>query len=219
MASYQGHLMCSSVLGAGYGALGVWQGHFDWGAGFLGAGLTAIGGMVPDLDSGSGRPLRELSSLAAAIVPVLTFQRLHEKLSHEQTLAVMAGIYLFVRYGLAHCFKSWSVHRGMFHSAPAMLISGLIVFLLYHCPEHHESHGHGLEHYQRIRLYLAGAMMLGFLSHLLLDELYSVDLRGFRISLNRYAGSAFKLASKSYGATLATYVVLGFLAYLAYLDF
>jgi hypothetical protein len=60
--------------------------------------------------------------------------------------------------------------------------------------------------------------MLGFLSHLVLDEAYSVDFTGARLRLNRYAGSALKLASRSWAATLTTYLLLAALAYLAWLD-
>jgi hypothetical protein len=67
-----------------------------------------------------------------------------------------------------------------------------------------------------VRLFVAGGVMIGFLSHLVLDELYSVDFMGVGIRLNKYAGSALKLASPSRMATLATYVLLAGLAYLAW---
>jgi hypothetical protein len=94
----------------------------------------------------------------------------------------------------------------MFHSIPAMLIAGLVVYLLYPSDNH------------RLRLFLAGGVMLGFLSHLVLDELYSVDFMGLRIHLNKYAGSALKLVSPSWSATLTTYLVLGLLSYRAWLN-
>jgi hypothetical protein len=50
--------------------------------------------------------------------------------------------------------------------------------------------------------------MLGFLSHLVLDELCSVDFTGARLRLNRYAGSALKLWSSSALATFGAYVLL-----------
>jgi len=89
---------------------------------------------------------------------------------------------------------------------PAMGIAGLIVFLLYHNPE------------LRLRLYLAGGAMLGFLSHLILDELCSVDIAGATLKLNKYAGSALKLWSVSTLATLTTYGVFAGLSYLAMLE-
>ena len=99
-----------------------------------------------------------------------------------------------IRYGLSHLFKHLTVHRGMFHSIPAMLIAGLIVFLL--------DHGSDLT----VRLFLAGGVMIGFLSHLVLDELCSVDFMGMH--LKKSAGSALKLVSKSLPATLICYGIL-----------
>jgi hypothetical protein len=60
--------------------------------------------------------------------------------------------------------------------------------------------------------------MLGFLSHLVLDEMYSVDFMGSRLRANKYAGSALKLFSKSWPATLTAYLLLGLLAWRARLD-
>ncbi len=94
----------------------------------------------------------------------------------------------------------------MFHSVPAMFIAGLATYLMYHSDN------------ERLRVFLAGAVMLGFLSHLVLDEIYSVDFMGVGLHLNKYAGSAVKFVSKSWTATLTTYLLLGFLAWRAWID-
>src|SRR5205085_2109900 len=116
--------------------------------------------------------------------------------SPEQTIVLLAGIYLLIRYGVSEVFKRATVHRGMFHSVPAMLITGLLVFLSYDTP------------YRMLRYYLAVGVMLGFLSHLVLDELYSVDFMGLRVRISKSAGSALKFYSPSWAATLACYVFL-----------
>jgi hypothetical protein len=214
MASYRGHLAFSSALGAGYGALALWHGGLAaWGTAGLGAGLTTLGGVLPDLDSDSGVPVRELFGLAASAVALSLYPRLaQEGLCTEQVLTLLGALYLFVRYGLSRTFKGLSVHRGMFHSIPAMLIAGPAVYLLYPlCPGRPP-----LEDLQ-LRVYLAGGVMLGFFSHLLLDEIYSVDLMGVRLRLNKYAGSALKFTSKSWPATLTTYTLLLALALAAWL--
>ena len=72
-----------------------------------------------------------------------------------------------------------------------------------------------------IVIYLTTGVMIGFLSHLVLDEIYAVDFNGVRLRLNQFAGSALKLASPSWVATSVCYgllVGLGFLAYLDYLE-
>ena len=207
MASYRGHLMFSSVLGAVYGGLAAWYLQLDWAPVFLGAGLTTVGGLLPDLDSNSGVPVRETFGLLATVAPLLLIRRL---LRHEypidQVLVLAAFAYVIIRYGLAAVFKRLTVHRGMFHSVPAMLIAGLIVFLL--------DKGALLPE----RLFLACGVMLGFLSHLVLDELYSVDFMGVKLRLNKFAGSALKLTSKSWTANLTCYSILAVLAYLTWRD-
>ena len=197
MAGFKTHVSVSGLLGAAVGAYGAWQWQLDWGPCCLAAVLTTLGGMLPDLDSDSGKPIRELFGLAAAVVPILLLHRLRRlEFSHDQMLAILIGVYVLIRYGLAEYFKRMTVHRGMFHSIPALGITGLIVFLLY---DHDDA---------RVRWYLAGGAMLGFLSHLVLDELYAVDLRGFVPRLNNFAGSALKLFSPSWSANVFTYAIL-----------
>ena len=205
MASYQGHLSFSAVLGAAYGSAGAWSLGLDWGPVFLGAGMTALGGLLPDLDSDSGVPVRELFGLTAAAGAVILFQPLrHNGLPLEQALVFIALAYFLVRYVLADFFRRITVHRGMFHSIPAMLIAGLVVYHLYPSPD------------LFLRLYLAGGVMVGFLSHLVLDEFCAVDFMGVRIRFNKYAGSAVKFTSPSWFATAMTYALVAGLGYLAW---
>src|SRR5262249_22796680 len=141
------------------------------------------------------------------IVPFLMVPSLHQKhLTGEQMIVVMAATFLLIRYVLSAVFKRLTVHRGMFHSIPALLIAGLAVFLVFR------------DSTKVDRLYFGGAVALGFLSHLALDEIYSVDFMGVRLKLNRYAGSALKLASPSWMATAFTYLLLLGLGYLAWLE-
>jgi hypothetical protein len=208
MASYQGHLAFSSLLGAAYGSVAVWQWQMDWGPVLLGAGLTALGGLLPDLDSDSSVPVRELFGLAAAATPFLLVRRvMNQGFSMEQTLVILSGVYLLIRYGARALLGRLTVHRGMFHSIPAMLIAGLVVLLVYHSPQ------------ALVRFYLAGGIMLGFLSHLVLDELCAVDLLGAKLHLKKHAGSPLKFLSASWPATLVTYGLLVWLAYLVHLEF
>jgi hypothetical protein len=207
VASYRGHLTFAGLLGAGYGSLALLEGNWDWGSVLIAAGLTTLGGLLPDLDSDSGVPVRELFGVSAAIAPILLFDRVKAlcEQSTEQTVVVLAATYLFIRYVLSYLFKSFTVHRGMFHSIPALVIVGLAMYLLYPSGD------------VRRRIFLSGAVMIGFLSHLILDEIYSVDFMGARLRLNKYAGSALKLVSKSWPATLTTYLLLALLAWRVWL--
>lgn len=44
----------------------------------LAGGLCAVSGMLPNLDSGLGIPLRESVAFAAAVVPMMMIQRFHQ---------------------------------------------------------------------------------------------------------------------------------------------
>jgi hypothetical protein len=205
VANFKAHITTSTLLGVAYAGAAAWQWQLDWGAVALAGGLTALGGMLPDLDSDSGRPVREMAGLAGAAAPFLLLRRLRQfALSAEQETVFMASTYFFVRYSVAALFKRCTVHRGMFHSIPAMFIAGLLVVLAFQ------------EVNVGLRVLLAGGVMLGFLSHLILDELCAVDLQGLRPKLNRFAGSAMKLTSASWPATLFTYVVLFSLGWAAW---
>src|SRR5262249_8612554 len=168
MASFRGHLTFSATLGAAYGGLLAWQLGVDWGTAAPAGGLTAVGGMLPALHSDSRIPVREMFGLAAVVVPLMFLRRLHHltSLSDEKILVIIGATYLGIRHGLAYLFKRVTVHRGMFHSIPALLISGLATFLIFHHPD------------LRPRVFVAAGVMIGVLAHLVLGELYGVDFRG-----------------------------------------
>ncbi|HEY7423661.1 MAG TPA: metal-dependent hydrolase [Gemmataceae bacterium] len=202
MAAFKQHVTFSSLLGIGYAAALAGSG-VEWVHSVLAGGLCGIAGMLPDLDSPSGRPVRELFGITAIAVPLLILRRLRRSgMEPEEMVLLGAALYLFIRFGVAWVFKHLTVHRGMFHSIPAMLIAGEAVFLA-----HNSAEPYG-------RVTLAGGIMLGFLSHLVLDEIYSVDMNGVAIRFNKAAGSALKFFSKSWTATLGTWSLLGVLTYL-----
>ena len=205
MAGFRTHITVSTVCGVGFGVAARALG-FSPETAFLAAGLTAVGGMLPDLDSDSGVPVREMSGLAAAVVPLFLVPRLVTAgMSYDGILAALVGFYVFIRYAMSWLFRTCTVHRGMFHSIPCMVIFGLIVYLEY-------------EGELRNRLLLAGGVMVGFLSHLVLDEIYSVDFNGVRVKLKGSAGSALKFISSSAVANLVCYGILLVLGALAYVE-
>ena len=208
MAGFRTHITVSGVLGVGCGAAAVQPLGFPTDTALLAAGLTGVGGMLPDLDSDSGVPIREMFGLAAVVLPLTLIPRLaYMHVSQEGILAMLLFGYILIRYPAAYIFKYFTVHRGMFHSIPAMIIAGLVVYLGYHSPD------------RRLRLLFACGVMIGFLSHLVLDEIYSVDLRGAKVKLKSSAGTAVKFVSPSVAATTVCYTLLGALAYLAHLDY
>jgi hypothetical protein len=200
MAGFKTHITVSSLLGVGGGTAAYLMYGVPGPTCALAAGLCGVAGMLPDIDSDSGRPLHESLAFAAAVVPMMLLHKLrHSELSHEVIVLAGAGAYLLVRFGLGFLLKHCTVHRGMFHSLPAAAIFGEIGFLL--APNDDLA----------MKLFLAGAVVAGFLSHLLLDEIYSIDwAHGLRVKQS--FGTALKFWGHSGVANLATYAELALLS-------
>lgn len=207
MAGFREHITTSSLCGVGVGLVSHLAYDFTIPEAGVAACLTGVGGMMPDLDSETGRPVRELFALLGAVAPLLFLGRLLALLHiSPEPATMMLGIismYLGVRYGGAWLIGKIAVHRGMFHSIPAMLIAGEIVFLTsdaFHKP---------------VKILFACGMMIGFLSHLVLDEIYSVQWNGVTVKLKKSAGTAMKWTSSSMNANILTYGLLVTLSYMS----
>ena len=205
MAGFKTHITVSTSIGVGYGAAAAVLYDVPWPACVLGGGLCSLSGMLPDLDSGPGVPLRESVAFAAAVVPMLLVDRLERLgLAPESIVLIEGLLYRLIRYGAGKLLTSVTVQRGMFHSLPALIIVGELAFLI--CA--HED--------LWIRAFNAGAVMLGFASHLVLDEIWSIDLR--RLRLKSSFGTAVKLWGNCWWANLVTYANVALLALLIFED-
>src|SRR3954462_24090 len=182
MAGFRTHVGVSSALGVGYAATL----HKMYGAPMptaaVAGALCGFAGMLPDLDSDYGVPLREAMSFAAATIPVFLVNRFESlQLSRESMIIIAIVLYLFVRFGIGTMIRKFTVHRGMFHSIPAMLTFGGITYLLTGGFPTNE------------RYMMAGGVMGGFFSHLLLDEIYAVEFKTGRWRTKKSFGTAMKL--------------------------
>jgi hypothetical protein len=175
-------------------------------SGMLAAGLCAVSGMLPDLDSDSGVPLRETSMFVAAIAPILMIDRFRDLgLSHEAMALAAMLVYMAIRFVAVEFFKRYTVHRGMWHSIPAAASAGLLAYLVMPCPS------------ESVRVYKSMAVVTGFMVHLTMDEIWSIDLRrGFRLKSS--FGTALKFFSNNSFANISAYAKLALLLFLAFSD-
>src|SRR5262245_42168012 len=193
MADFKTHIGTSSTLGAGYAALGVYNG-LPVEAALVAGGLCGIGGMLPDIDSDSGVPVRETMGFAAAVTPMLLVDRFQQLgLNYEQMVLAGMGAYIFVRFGIARLLMRYTVHRGMFHSIPALLVFTGLAFLI--C---------GSTNLQ-LRYFKAGGVFIGVLSHLVLDEIYAVEWSHGRWRFKNSFGTALKLWGDSAWGNFSVY--------------
>ncbi len=161
-------------------------------------GLCGVAGMLPDLDSDTGIPIRESMGFAAGIVPVLLIDRFHSLgLPYDRMVLVAAAMYFLIRFAGGSLLGRFSVHRGMFHSIPAALTFAGVAFLI--C---------GPANDEYVRYLKAGGVFFGVMSHLFLDELYSVEWKGGNWRLKRSSGTAVKLWGKNGWANFSCYAKL-----------
>ncbi len=202
MAGYREHISVSGFLGVCYGVGTTFALGFTPVQGALAGILTWIAGMLPDLDSQTGKPVREIFGLIAAVTPFVMMRHLLDWAGDAEGGMLLAVLlYAAIRYGGAMLLGKVAVHRGMFHSIPALLISAELVFLGYKSDS------------ISVKLLMSGGVALGFFSHLVLDEMYSVEWTGLRLKLNKAAGSALKLVGNSFVPNVVAYALLSLLTY------
>jgi membrane-bound metal-dependent hydrolase YbcI (DUF457 family) len=206
MAGFRTHITVSTLTGIGYGAAAHMVYQVPLPTCILAGGLCSVSGMLPDLDSDSGVPLRESVAFGAAVVPMMLMERLrHYDLATETIVLIGALVYLAVRFGFARILKKYSVHRGMFHSIPAALLAAEFAFLL-------------ATGSFEMRVFKAGGVLAGYMSHLVLDEIWSVEWIGYRFRLKKSFGTAVKLWGDGIGSNLLTYAGVGLLTYMIFYD-
>jgi hypothetical protein len=202
MAGFKTHLTVSTLAGIGYGAGAYWLYHAPAQTCIFAAGLCSVSGMLPDVDSDPGRPLKESLSFAAAVVSTMLVDRIQQfGVSMEMIVLASAAMYLLIRFGASALLRRFTAHRGMFHSLPAAVLFGEVAFLL-------------MSGEWPLRCYKAGAVSLGYLSHLILDEMYSVQYVRGRMALKRSFGTALKLFDRKWLPNMVVYGSVGLLTFL-----
>ena len=199
MAGFKAHLAGGIASGAGISLIGFYLRGLSLtqaGAIFV---VGSVGGLLPDLDSDTGKPLSFLFHLVSVLIPsVLLIEAIQiGGVSPEFLICYFAISYLFINYLVCAIIKKITVHRGMMHSIPFALVCGGIGYLLF------------LPSGKQFAMLAGLAVFLGCFVHLVLDELSSFKLKfGFIPIPKKSSGSAFKLKSDSLGVTLFTYLIL-----------
>lgn len=182
MANFRTHITVAAAGGM-LVAYGGWQ--VEWwlpSQAILMIALVSFGGILPDIDADRSHSIRLIFNLLSVPALVLGALLLQPWLTPGALLIACGGIYFSVRYLAGVLFSRFTVHRGIWHSLLAGSLCGLataaLSFNLLDQPAWLAwSHG--------------GAVLLGFIIHLGLDEIYSVDLEGARFK--RSFGTALKL--------------------------
>jgi len=207
MPGFKIHFSTSTVLGVGYGVGAYFKYDIPWETCVLAGGACSISGMLPDIDSDSGTPLKETLNFCSAVVPMLMLPRFTSmNWTLDHIILATSLMYVVIRFGIGTILKHYTVHRGMFHSLPAAAIFAELVFLL--CPDEN----------LYMRYFKAGGVLLGFMSHLILDEIWSVEFKYGVPRLKSSFGTALKFWGDSLWANFTTYAKLALITLLVSQD-
>jgi membrane-bound metal-dependent hydrolase YbcI (DUF457 family) len=152
-----------------------------------------LGSVLPDIDLKDSRPARAMFAGLAVFFSFAVLFSLERKYSIAEMLILWIGTLLFVRYIAKEIFFRFSYHRGIWHSLLAMVFCAFVTCWIY---------SKLLQRDAAVAWLAAGFMSIGFLTHLILDEIYSVDVMDTRIKAS--FGTALKLVdSKHWGHSTA----------------
>lgn len=160
-------------------------------------GLGTLGSLLPDLDADNSAPVRiSFTGFSIILAFAVMFLLADTFPSVAELLVVWLATYLLFRGLVFALFTRLTRHRGIFHSLPAAALFGLLTAI-------------AAERFlaqPAFQAWLGGSFVaFGYLVHLLLDEIYSVNLFGLRP--RRSLGSALKLWSPgSHAASVYLYV-------------
>jgi membrane-bound metal-dependent hydrolase YbcI (DUF457 family) len=204
MAGFKTHLFWGMTGSGILATAGYLQGHIDIKEANAVVILGTLGGLLPDLDSDTSKPLEYLFQLLSVLIPMLLYSFLKDRFSGDITniLLLFAFGYLTMQYFFRPIFKKLTVHRGIMHSIPFALLCGQMTFLLFS------------EISQIVAFYYAAAVFSGMLLHLIIDEFYAVSFKGVIPRFKRSFGTALSLYSSSLWTTLFIYFLLFFTSYL-----
>jgi membrane-bound metal-dependent hydrolase YbcI (DUF457 family) len=203
MANFQTHLIGGAVISSA-GAFA------SYGQGLSGAGETqalfAVGvaaSLLPDIDADDSKPVRAVFDVAGVVIGFLVAFAFAERLKLVDLVLIWAAVWAGVRWPIRMLFARFTVHRGIWHTLLMALVLSLVAAIA-------ADVWLGLG---PLAAWLVGGfVLLGYLTHLTLDEIASVDLFGRRVK--RSFGTALKpISLKSWPASLSliglVYVLVG----------
>ena len=197
MANFNTHISVAAVASGLISTLCLQVGLVDSKDAMLLVLMGTIGGILPDIDLQYSYPSRIIFSLLGMITAFLWILSAENSLSISELWVIGTAIYLGIRYGLWKIFSMYTKHRGAVHSVIAGFLSMQVATVI-------SFHFYGKDEFTS---WLIGFMMfIGFMIHLLLDELYSVDFMNRRIK--RSFGTALKIVDTRYAYSSSVIIIL-----------
>jgi len=158
-----------------------------------------IAGLLPDLDHSETIQNYILFNIIWTITVSLIFMMLFENYVWYKVFFIMLIAFFFIVYVLRYIYNEIVVHRWMFHSIPTALLFSIVTINIFHSI-------FWVLFEKSLMIWLF--VFIGYILHLVLDEIYSVDL--FNVRLKRSFWTALKFYSKKYVLSSVTVYILLF---------
>ncbi|WP_028866276.1 metal-dependent hydrolase [Psychromonas aquimarina] len=191
MANFNTHLNTAAAATGLTSAALLSAGHIDLNSALWLWFIGTVGGLLPDIDSDNSTSLDSLFALFALTVILLVLRFItsgqFREISFTELIIIPVLVYGIMKYVIRPVFEKITDHRGSCHSLLFLLLCALLTTQVTWRLSHADS-----QHSDIIAWLAGGFVFLGGVIHLLLDEIFSVDLRNIRIKSS--FGSALKLA-------------------------
>lgn len=176
-----------------------------------------VGSIFPDIDLKTSRPAKFMRYFLALFLTFAFAFFINDFISENLINLVSQNFIapitwfsdiVFAFFSILVLEKSM-VHRGLVHSIPFGVFSSLVLYnIVYNMPET----------LTLSATLIATTFFIGFITHLVLDELYSVDFLGARIK--KSFGTALKLCDCNNAiGTLTLYGMIGFISLQTFFTF
>jgi membrane-bound metal-dependent hydrolase YbcI (DUF457 family) len=163
-----------------------------------------LGSVLPDIDLKDSRPSRAMFAALGVFFSFAVLFSLERRYSIAEMLILWLGTLFLVQVVAQTIFHRFSAHRGIWHSLVAALFCACVTALIYK---------RMLGRNEEVAWLAGGFMFLGYLTHLILDEIYSVDVMDTRIKSS--FGTALKIVDPRHPGASAAMVIALILAFFA----
>jgi hypothetical protein len=185
MANFNTHITVAAVASGLLSTLCLQVGFIETSDALLLTLVGTMGGILPDIDLQHSYPSRIIFSLLGIILAFLWIFSTKNQLAILELWVLGLIIYAVIRYPIWMVFHYYTKHRGSIHSVVAAVAFGLFSTAV----------SFQVFSKEAFLSWLIGLLVFyGFIIHLLLDELYSVDFMNHRIK--RSFGTALKIIDR-----------------------
>ena len=161
-----------------------------------------LGSVLPDIDLKDSRPSQAMFGGLAVFLSFAMLFTVAYKFSIAEMWLIWLGTLIGVRYGAQAIFHRFSYHRGIWHSILAAAFFWFLTAVVFKFV---------LNRHEGVAWLAGGFMFMGYMTHLVLDEIYSVDV--FDVRIKSSFGTAVKFVDSKRWADTAVVATLAVAAF------